>query len=425
MILGKIVTYSSLFGENSHIPKSSDLLTGISSDLLIHYYSFINSICFLNPNDIDREKWILKQILFRFNEKERSEYIIRFADLIYRSKDRPIKFFPLMTLLSCIQDELVRGNRGEVQQPTKEQELNILLNIFVKNESFDRDITARIGKIETLDDEKLYKLIWTIAFPYSEFNYPKNIINSAYKALKFLEFTTESSGLNRSSKEFSKTSASYLKELFLLFKNAQVEHNWKLTSMFSEENFAHSKIIQRITHDFDKKKSFNQDEFSDFMFLRKFPIIKLNGSYAVTNWNFIVDKFYPAIIYDFYNKTAVKNIFKGKNDQEKLNVYLSKVGHEFGEAKLLKETFVKIIRQQSKLIIPGNDIDKNFDLYCRIDKHVFLFEYKHIMLPKKITYEEIKELIDSRLVLNDGSRKGILQMLDQIVKLHNNPETFK
>lgn len=154
--------------------------------------------------------------------------------------------------------------------------------------------------------------------------------------------------------------------------------------------------------------------------------MKVRGNFSVANWNFITDKFYPGIIYDFLNNTKVKEAFKGKDDRDKDNAYLSHVGKEFGEDILFKEVFGKIISSQSPILIPGNDGDNNFDLYLRIDKHIFIFEYKNLMLPKKQTYDEIKEVIDERLVSNNkGEKKGILQLISQIQKLHDEPTSFE
>jgi len=425
MLVGKIVTYTTLFGPNAKIPKSNDLLKDISSDLLIHYYSFINTVLYLDPTNINLEKWILKQILFRFPQEQRIDFEIRLLRIFRDNRNQFVKFFPSISLLDCIQDELKRNNRGDIGEPTKEQEFNILINVLVKNELIDKKLTSKIGDLGEIDDEKLYKLIWTISFPYSEFLFPKSIMTAAFKCLKFLEFVHASPFLNKYSKDFAKTTKDYLMELFLLIKNAQIDRKWKLTSMFKEENFTSSEVIKRIVYDLNSGKPLSSDDLNDYKLLRNFPILKVNDSYSITNWNFIVDKFYPAIIYDFYNTTQVKNEFKGRSDKEKINTYLSHVGTVFGERILFKEIFEGILRQQSKNLIIGDDNGKNFDLYCRVDRHIFLFEYKNIMMPKKQNYSEIKDILRNRFVKSNDSKKGILQLLDQIEKLAENPKEFE
>jgi hypothetical protein len=211
----------------------------------------------------------------------------------------------------------------------------------------------------------------------------------------------------------------------LLFRNARVDHAWMIHSNFKEDKFTDNEIIKRITYDLDDNRQFTKGDFNDFKFLRNYPILKVNGNYSIANWNFIIDKFYPGIIYDFLNNTKVRDAFKGEDERAKDNAYLSHLGKEFGEDILFKEVFGKIIKAQSPIVIPGNDLDNNFDLYIRIDKHIFILEYKNLMLPKKLTYDEIKEVIDERLVRNKGKKKGILQLISQIQKLHEKPTAFE
>ena len=426
MNIGKIVTYGSIFGREAQVPKSADLLMGISSQVLIQYYSYINTMCFLNPVDPNIERYILKQILFRFDENERSALVIAIAKVILRSKGTPLKFFPLESILSCIQDELIRQDQSDPRPPTKEEELNILLSVLAKNDSLDKEAVSRLGKIRKRNDEDLRKLIWTISFPHSEFWISKNIFTATFKSIQFLEYLSTSKQLSPFHQDFAKSTSEYLKQLYLLFHNASIKQKWKLTSVFLKGGFTQDPSIRRITADLDKIKTISKNDLQDFKFLRKFPIIGLpDESYAITNWNFIIDKFYPAIVYDFFNGTNVKEAYKGKDDRDKFNAYMSQIGKEFGESILLKKIVHKMLRGQSRYTYLGDEKVRTYDLYCRIDRHVFLIEFKNIMLPKKKDYDEIKDTIDSRLIKSGNDKKGVLQLIDQVEKFRDDPEGFE
>ncbi|MEX0982384.1 MAG: hypothetical protein WD577_14990 [Bacteroidales bacterium] len=425
MILGTIATYSSIFGNLRPVPSSSSLISGISSDLLISYYSFVNSVCFLNPNDRNLELETIGKILEEFPKEEQDGFAVKILQFIDKAKGRPVKFFPTFSLLSCIEDELKRNIRSELAPISKEKERNTLINIFVKNQQIDEEISSRLGDLQAVEeDEKLYRLFWTINIPHSEFQFTKDIYTAAYISLRFLNFIINSPKLSEHTKGFTETSVDYLKELFLLFINARVNHVWKFHSNFKEGSVHENEIVKRITYDLDNNRQFTKRDFVDFRFLRNFPILKVKGNYSVANWNFIIDKFYPGVIYDFLNNTNVRESFKGKDNQAKDNAYFSFIGKYFGEDILFKEIFRKIIITQSPFIIPGNDEDNNFDMFCRIDNHIFLFEYKNFMLPKKLTYDDIKKVIDERLISNKGRKKGILQLVSQIKKLHEFPNAF-
>ena len=271
MILGSIATYSSIYKTSGLVPSSSKLISDISSDQLISYYSFFNSVCFLRPFDRKLELIIIAKILERFPKEKQDVFAIKILQFIDQAKGRPVKFFPTISLLSCIEDELKRNERGKITPISEEKELNVLKYIFIKNQQIDEEISSRLGELRTVKgDEKLYRLIWTINFPHSEFQYMKNIFTAAYSSLRFLKFINNSPKLSIHAKDFSETSTEYLKELFLLFMNAKVDHEWKIHSNFKEDNFADNEIIKRITYDLDENRQFSKRDFNDFWFLRNY-----------------------------------------------------------------------------------------------------------------------------------------------------------
>lgn len=431
MILGKIVTYSEIYGRGSELPKTTDLTKGIPSPVLIHYFSFINSKNFLKPYDLNTEKWILKQILFRFEGNEREFLLHKYGDAILRSRSQLVTFFPLKSILNCLINEFENPLEGKMQELTKEQEINILKRVLVQNEITDRELVINVGKLEWDDPLAVYRFIWSVYFPNSEFYERKKIYFALFKAINFLEFLESFEKFKPYLPEFLKTysvdsSLDYIKNILLLLKNAQTENNKEFTSYFHSNYDELNPLTKELILQFNSLSKTNKNDLIDFKILRKTPIIKFDdGTFAVTNWNFVIDKFYPAIIYHFFNKTKVKNLYKNKAGEIKINNYLADIGKDFAEQQLLYNILSKLIDRKDIFLQFGDNQTKTFDLYIRIDRHILLIEFKNISLPKKETFEEIKELIDTKFILEGNDKKGVLQLVDQIKKFAANPESFE
>lgn len=431
MIVGKIVTYSELYGRRTELPKPTDLTINIPSPLLIHYFSFINSLNFLKPHDLDTEKWILREVLFRFEGSKRDRLLRQYSDAILNSRTKLITFFPLKSILLCIIDELKNPTNGKRTSISKEEELGIINRILVQNEIIDREYEKKIGKVDGDDPLALYKLIWPISFANSEFHERKKIYFALFKAINFLEFLEKFDKFKPYHKEFLerysiKSSIDYIKSILLLLKNAQVTNKRDFTSYFHSNYDDLNPLTKEFILSFDKLQFLNGEDLNDFKVLRKTPIIKFDdGTFTVTNWNFVIDKFYPAIIYDFFNKTEVKQIYLDKHKNPKINNYLADIGQFFAEETLLHQILSKLLNKRNIILQVGDRHTKTFDLYLRIDRHVFLIEFKNISLPKKESFEEIKELIEKKFIKEGDDKKGILQLLDQVKKLDCNPLGFE
>ena len=142
-----------------------------------------------------------------------------------------------------------------------------------------------------------------------------------------------------------------------------------------------------------------------------------NQDYSVTNWNFIIDKFYEGLVFDFYNRSDISRI-SGYNGFEN---YKTKIGEGFSNVffmNLMKKIFNKAGTVALKEKERNEECD--YDFYIRIKNHIFIFEFKDILFPIKETYEDIKNTVDTKLV----QTKGIKQLIRHLNRLSENPETY-
>lgn len=431
MQIGKVITYPEIFGPVPDGLTTAKLTDGIPSITLVHYFSFINSVNFLKPNDISVEKWILKKIIDRFEGIEKYILVLQFKKAIVDSRRPLVTLFPLKSILFCILQEFENFTTGNFESIIKEEELGILKRILLQNQLIDEELTEIIGNIDKKDPEGLFKLIWPIQFPNSEFLERKRIYFALYKAINFIEFLESFEKFKPYFPEFLKvfsstTSTDYIKNILLFLKNGQFAKTKNFTSYFPNNYDDINPLIKEFIFTLNSKSKPNKADYEDFKILRKTPIVKFqDGSLTVTNWNFIIDKFYPAIIYDFFNKTSVKKVYQNPKGETPINNYLADVGKYFAEQQMFNNLILTALKRKLCILQTGDEKTKTFDLYFRIHRHIILIEFKNISLPKKSTYNEIKNLIDTKFVSEDGQNKGILQLVNQIKKLQTNPELFE
>ncbi|MCD4674673.1 MAG: hypothetical protein K8S18_01585 [Desulfobacula sp.] len=431
MQIGKVITYPEIFGPIPDGLTTGKLTEGIPSITLIHYFSFINSVNFLKPNEISIEKWILKKIIDRFEGIEKYILLHQFKKAIVDSKRPLVTLFPLKSILLCIIQEFENFTTGNFESITKEEELSILKRILLQNQLIDKESTEIIGRIDKKDPDGLFKLLWPIQFPNSEFLERKRIYFALYKAIFFFEFIESFEKFKPSFPEFfntfsSKSSLDFIKNILLLLKNGQFAKTKNFTSYFPNNYDDINPLIKEFTINLDSKYKPNKADYKDFKIFRKTPIIKFqDDSLSVTNWNFVLDKFYPAVIYDFFNKTSVKTLYQNSKGETPINNYLADIGKHFAEQQMFNNLIIKALKRKQCILQTGDEITKTFDLYFRIDRHIILIEFKNISLPKKATYDEIKNLIDTKFVSENGQNKGILQLVAQIKKFQTNPELFE
>lgn len=160
----------------------------------------------------------------------------------------------------------------------------------------------------------------------------------------------------------------------------------------------------------------------NFKTLREKPIIKFpDGNLFITNWNFFVDKYYQAQKFDFYNKTGVKELYKG-NDKQKFQAFNGEVGLEFIEKRIFLDTVNRYLPLAGGTIIPEDKTKGwNQDLYYRFYNHISFIELKSVGLPISNDFEEIKNSVD-----DEGKmKKAVTQLKNQIVSFAENIEKFE
>lgn len=155
-----------------------------------------------------------------------------------------------------------------------------------------------------------------------------------------------------------------------------------------------------------------------------------NGDYLLLDANLLIDKIYQGLKFDLFNTIQANGLLNAKGKPYKdLPEFNSTLGTVFSERHLLYGLLKKTYQGGNAVLFTGENlkaagITGEPDYYLRIDKTLFLIEYKDLLFPDTLRYSNdvdiIKQGILDRLCLDDGKkRKGGGQLLFTIDRILN------
>lgn len=275
-----------------------------------------------------------------------------------------------------------------------------------------------IRAVSNLSPEDISMLI---DLPIVEFKQHKDFKAQLYKACCFFDFSEQSPKYLEDLKTFcAQRAVSHWKEYLLklfAFLEASIKNPYiklpkgtlgDLSSFFDQ-------YIINIEDCGNLWEGHNALQyFRDHFLLKVSP-----DTYLLINANFLIDKFYQGMRFDFFK--ALEGTSSRYENYPDFSTCLAQV---FSESHL----FLRLIRQiynenQDALILTGEDfrqqgITSEPDLYLRIGDRLFLFEYKDVTLGDSIKYSHdissVKKGICDRICRYDKPRKGAGQLLYNI-----------
>ncbi len=173
------------------------------------------------------------------------------------------------------------------------------------------------------------------------------------------------------------------------------------------------------------------EEFSDFMEIRKHPIVRLNDTdYGVLYLPFLFDKIYKSVYFELSkigndNKSELGSI--GKEFQ-------SNFGKDFFEDLLCKSMIERAYKGKNHSVcLEEKNLGNLTDYYVRKNNRIFLFEFKNITIPKNIKCSGDFNLIENGLLeklyeSNDSGKKkprAVKQLITCIQSIYGNLDSKK
>lgn len=417
-------TYKDLFQEEK--PDLIELLKDIPSQAVIAWLSTINSKLFISKGPQTQFE-IFHTITRRLPDKTKNDLLKKIVEIELKNPGQEVQFFSYLGTLEFIHHELIHYRDFSIEDSTPEQELKVLKAYFVIVQNINDQYESVFG--ESLDKGEFFQTAtWPIFLEQIELNHTPNPINALIRALIFFNYFEKNSKYSQYLNHFLDYHNRKHYWGYCLFLMDLLRINWENEP--NDKRFGHFAI--RSNKDVDaifKNYSLNihayQQEYGEnkknFTGLKESPLIQFNeDQYLILNWNFIINKVYEGLVFDFYNHSGLKNslIFKTFPD------FKNFIAQEITEKYLFRKILSNFLNKEFSILnFDSSDREDGFpDAYYRDGKYIFLFEIKDAYFPSKAinsyNFQEICNAID--LKYNTKS-KGTGQILKQLKRLSVKP----
>lgn len=268
----------------------------------------------------------------------------------------------------------------------------------------------------------LTELSLLVDVPFAEFKLYKDFETQMFKAIKFFEFCEGNEYYRQGLKVFEKEHGvedwkEYLTRLFAIVDSALKSRYIKVDVNHHDDVAFFDQFVIDLAECANLWEDRNALTYFRNHFLLKLP----NAIYLLLNANFLVDKMYQGMRFDFF-QTLKKyalcdsngNVIKAYPD------FICDIGDKFSEHVLLYDFMKDVFGQRCDAIFTGEElkamgIEAEPDLYMRLGRTLFIFEYKDVALNDSIKFsadvQRIKQgIFDKICKYEERSKKGAGQL---------------
>lgn len=413
------------FDETNFDSLISDIPTKNSLQIVGYFMAQLHTL----ERDSELQIEFLKMWMGRLPESIH-EKINLFILRINRNPKNEYTFLDNVSLLILTERLLERENNLEqLENLTPEQELNLFKAYLLCSQYWIDNQLPGFNSSKIKNEEDLIKILLPTQLPYQEILELKDFRLQFIKAIYFFKFCESNElfrdYLNIFLKEYNLESwQKYLVNLIALY--VRKFEKLKTPSVINVED-EFPEIIN-----FLEELSISTDDFKpseDFLRVRENPVYQIDkNNFVFLNLNFLVDKLYQGIQFDFARVLIKNNAVYGKRKIRSTIDFMGIYGDVFSENGLFysvmdyafeKSKYIRFTGEKMKSIIG----DGEPDYYMRDKAKVYLFEFKNVVLGANIKhskdYNVIKDEIFKKLVKNqNGSPKGVTQLVNVIEKVN-------
>lgn len=397
-----------------------DYLKNISKSTLEKTISFFNKDDLPNYDGIISNEDVHREIISKVQECRQNKY----------TQGDPIVFSTeanLYIVEKIIANKKQLLDENTLRRDTDRDELNIFKSILCVNQSLNGKEENIILPNENKDMCKIAQAYITLKFStadlglYDDINLELvNLLYASFYKLKglidFLEEEKYDKYLNKIYEHFHvRERENFLTRVAELYFNI-VAKSVNQDCSFKVEDNDQLKFLDSLT-----AEKIEIDD--DFVNIRNYPVYKkTDGTYIVLNPFFIMDKF--TISLKFF---LVKSFWDNNIQGDFSNFY----NKDFSEKFLMYNLFDSIFDYKyfvKKKTFGEEELDDEPDYYFRYNNKIFIFEYKDILINKKVKVSRDIEIILSelkkKLLQDKTSDKGIGQLVKHINNIDNNEFPF-
>ena len=404
-------------------PELSELLSDIPSSVILRILSYFDAQLFLSE-DIQTQKKLLSYLLKRQNNETKFSIILNYEIVKKNAEDAEYSVFSRLYIKAFIHYVLINFlEMPPIDDTTPTQELNIfkayLVISSIKN--------SETHNIYNTDNEKkegdfFSTRTWSLIINQLDVNTKINPIPNVIRGVCLLNYLQYHSDYSKYVVSFlNKKGLTNTWEYIMLFLNT-VQLSWEKNDVGTKSYYFDCDEKNRALFDFI---SINPSEYRDkyldkkeeYSLLKSKPLFKYENQYYVLDWNFLPNKIYEGLIYDFHSESGIKEL----PSLSTIPQFKKLIGLEITENFIFRTILRAIFSDKyCKLIFPKDNITGEPDAYYRKGNNIFLFEIKDSFFPTKViessTYEDIKSAIDKKY---NNEKKGTGQLIKQINRLKN------
>lgn len=245
----------------------------------------------------------------------------------------------------------------------------------------------------------------------------------AIKAFAFFQYFNEHPVLKKYVQGFlestkQQNSAHYVIRLMNIIMLSFSKPNDKYIYHYKIANFepGFQPLLDHLSTNPEKFKAV-PNHSKNYIGIRSNPLLNIKGEeYAVLNWQFLYQKLYKGLIFDFYSRSGIKSEFT------KLPDYLAMIAEQITEHRFFQPVIRHLLNKKYTVLevdTKEESQDAKPDLYYRDRHQILLAELKDITLPAETiteySFESLVSQLEKKLVKNEkGAHKGILQLLNHI-----------
>lgn len=402
------------------IVELNEILLKIPTKALLTCIAVLNARIDAKVPDIDTIKFFFYRIPLKLREV--LPKIIRF----YRSENRKFSVFSKIHLCRLAIASVANPNLSE-EDTTPEEDWLIFKAYLLLINQYNEDQENILNRDFNNQLDPFNNLAWPSITDQYQFQSPKMDLFDMMRTLTLVDGLLEMNyeqELKKYSTQIGLPILDYIVNLFNIIndKNYIKLGERETPSFFFKIDEKYSYIFSDLVIDIEKIA--NEEGFNDnYLALKKYPLLSLdNGNYIILNRDFLRNKIYNGLLFDFYNRSGIKSAYKIFAD------FKSKIGKEIAEKRLFKSLLTSIYSNTHHICIFSEN-DSHPDCYLRDNHRIFLIEFKDYMMSSKVIQsfdaDKFKNEIDLKFVQNEKGRpKGVSQLANQVKSLWENEYEF-
>lgn len=423
MIMVTVPHYRDLF--DGRMLGIEELLDGIPSEVIVGLLAMIHSEFQLQTDELSVQDKILQLFLQRQPITVQHQFISRLVGGSSAGSYEKSGLFSMTYVLDFMHYALVNYTNNELKGDTTPDHEYRLLKAYVVFIELRNDKDKKIFDHNRLHtDDFFFKNTLPMLSGQYEAAHNVNPFLEMIRGLVFLNYIQFYSPYGDCVGNFLKqrgfgNSMHLGIELSKIIQSSWVpiQSKGKKSGRFiihTDESF--EPMFQSIVMDIAAYKSEFSQDHRNYTGIKDKPVLSFGkNTYLVLNWNFLSNKLYEGLLFDFYHSSGIKEAGNFKTFPN----FKQFVGKHITEEYLFNRLLTASLDKKGSVLLFDQKGKNGFpDAYYREENTVILFEIKDAFFPSKaintISYDDIKIPIDTKYNQSD---KGTGQLINQLEKL--------